>query len=89
MKLFPTTCTWERKLRGNSLTSTDIIEVCCIHVCRMPELTGLQWIECSKCNEWYYIGTLKCSVMEQHVQYLKYSTESMDSALKEVIGRVV
>ena len=30
---------------------------------------------------------LQCSVMER--QYLKYSTESMDSAFKEVIERVV
>ena len=53
MELFPTVR--ERKLRGNLITKTDIIEVYCI--CRMPELTGSQWIECSKCNEWYHTGT--------------------------------
>ena len=54
MELFP--IIRERiNIRGSSALSTDVIEVFCM--CRMPELPGSEWIECTKCNEWYHMGT--------------------------------
>ena len=53
MELFP--IIRERSIRGSSVLSTDVIEVFCM--CRMPEMPGSEWIECTKCKEWYHMCT--------------------------------
>lgn len=35
--------------------TTDTVPVFCL--CRMPELPGTQWIECTKCKEWFHSDT--------------------------------
>ena len=32
--------------------STDEVDIYCI--CRIPEFTNSQWIQCSGCKEWYH-----------------------------------
>ena len=38
-----------------SVKRTEEVQVYC--KCRMPELPGSRWIECSKCGGWYHLDT--------------------------------
>ena len=51
--MFPTLrCTGPR--RDIKIKSEDIIEVFC--TCRMPEIDGIDMVQCDKCTEWYHVG---------------------------------
>ena len=43
----------KRRRIGHRVKSSDVIQVHCS--CRMPELHGVDMIECSGCEEWYHI----------------------------------
>lgn len=36
------------------INSEDTIKVYC--TCRMPEIDGIDMVQCSRCNEWYHVG---------------------------------
>lgn len=53
IKLFP--YTKQRRATESSIKNIETVRVYC--VCRMPELPGTQWVECSRCKEWYHTDT--------------------------------
>lgn len=56
-----------KQIRHSKLSVKYIEEVPVYCKCRMPELPGCNWIECSKCKGWYHIGTC-VSVSKKHLQ---------------------
>ena len=51
----------KKSRRRTKVKATEQVHVYCS--CRMPELSGTEWIECSKCREWYHAGA--CVEVEQ------------------------
>ena len=50
MEMFP-----HKEVKSHSkIASIDYIDVYC--VCRMPEINGVDMVECCKCAEWYHLS---------------------------------
>ena len=52
MSMFPV-----KRSRHSQVSAKRTEEVPVYCKCRMPELPGLQWIQCSKCGGWYHVET--------------------------------
>ena len=40
------------------IKTVDFLEVYC--TCRMPEISGMDMVQCCKCNEWYHMHVNYC-----------------------------